>query len=1039
MKRRILTLFLCLCAAPFMSIAQQAFVTGKVVDDLNNEPLPGVNVLIKGTTQGAITDIEGNFRLEAAPEDVLIFSYIGYLSEEVEVGNQTTIDLSLVTDILSLNELIVTGYSAQKKKDLTGAVSVVDLEEIEDQPAGNLMKNIQGRVAGVLVTGNGRPGDGGATVRIRGLGSPFSNSDPLYVIDGVPTQGGMHEINPNDIESVQVLKDAASASIYGARAANGVVIVTTKKGRDGAKISLRSNVSVQQFHTNLDPLNTEERARVYWQARVNDGQPGDSPNINTNLYNFDWNGDYDNPVLNNIYLPEFIDNENTMRPANTNWYDEVTETSIVQDHNISVSDGSERGNFLISLGYFDHDGVVRGSNFERISGRINSEYKLFNNRVRIGENFAITNQRQNQVNDEAGNIMFLSLTQHSILPVRTINGQGYGGPVAGMTDRDNPVRLIEDKIQNVSQFNRVLGNVFVDVEPIENLVLRSSLGVDYNIFNNRILDKAFQVGSISGEDKLTSVNNRYGSVTWTNTALYNLSKGRSQAQFLVGTEQIKFTQEDFSASRRGFVVQDYDFAHLSNGTGEQQTGGFGTGYALQSFFGKVDYSFDDRYLASFTLRRDGSSRFGQNNRYGNFPSASVGWRISEEAFMEDVKPISDLKLRASWGQTGNQAIDDRALFNIYRSVYATQSLFTAEQDNGTAYDINGNGTGNLPSGFSRLQTANPNLQWETTTQGNIGLDFSLFDYRFTGSVDAYLKRTTDFLFLQSGLGAQGEGANRWVNVPGISEDRGVELTLGYNTEIGDLQLNINGNITFNENEAKDLPADIASRFPGDGEENTINGRAFNSIYGFVADGLFQSDEEVEAHASQSGAAPGRIRYKDLNGDGEINEGDQQYIGITNPRLNYGLNVDAAFKNFTLNIFFQGVNGGVLRNDQRIYTDFASQWVGANWGGRILNAWTPENNTSDIPAVTLTDNNNEGRTSTYFLEPLSYLKLRNVQLGYALPESFTGRLKMASARVFIQGQNLITINSEDSTIPDPETPNGQFPIPRVYTMGINVTF
>lgn len=1039
MKKRLLFLLLFLTCLPFVGYAQQNVVRGTVVDGSSNEALPGVSVLKKGTSTGVITGIDGGYRLEATAGDTLVFSFVGYANQEAPVGNRTTIDISLAEDLRSLDEVVVVGYSTQRKKDLTGAVSVVAVEEIEDQPAGNIMKNIQGRVAGVQVTGNGRPGDGGANVRIRGVGSPFSDSNPLYIIDGVPTQGGMHEINPNDVESVQVLKDAAAASIYGARAANGVVIVTTKKGRGGAQINFRSNTSLQQFYTNLNPLNTEQRARVYWQARVNDGRVGDNTNINTNLYRFDWNEDFANPQLNNIYFPEFIDNQNTMRPSNTNWYDEVTRASIMQDHNLTISDGSERGSFLLSLGYFDHDGVVRGSNFERLSGRINSEYNLFKGKLRVGENLAITNQRQNQVNDEAQGIMFLSLTQQSVLPVRTIDGQGYGGPVPGMTDRDNPVRLIEDKVQNVSHFNRILGNTFMELDPVRNLTLRTSLGIDYNIFNYRILDKAFQVGSISGLDNLININNRYGSVTWTNTATYNLVSGKSTAQILAGHEQIRYSQENFNASRRGLEVQDYNYAYLDNATGVQQTGGFGTGYALQSFFGQVNYSFADRYLASFTLRRDGSSRFGQNNRYGNFPAASLGWRLSEEGFMDGINAVSDLKIRGSWGQNGNQAIDDRAIFNIYRSVYATQSMFTGTQDNGTAYDINGNDQGNLPSGFARIQTGNPNLQWETTTQANIGIDFGFLDNRITASADAYLKRTTDFLYLQRGLGAQGEGANRWVNVPGISEDRGLEFVLGYNENIGELQLNVNGNVTLNRNRARNLPSEIANQFAGDGNENTIEGRHFQSIYGFVADGLFQNEDEVEVHATQTGAAPGRIRYRDLNEDGVIDEKDQMYIGVPQPDFTYGLNIDALFKNFNFNIFFQGVKGGVFINDQRIYTDFASQWVGANWGARVLNAWTPENNTSDIPALTLTDNNNEGRRSTYYLEPLSFLRLQNVQLGYSLPKPLIERAYMSGARVFVQGQNLFVINSREATIPDPETPNGQFPIPRVFTVGLNVTF
>lgn len=506
MNLKILLVVVIVWAIPRMVWAQQT-ISGKVTDQSTNEGLPGVNIIIKGTSNGTVSDAEGDFSIAAERDQILVFSFVGFEGQEITVGEQSTLTVSMQPDLKTLEQVVVVGYTTARKKDLTGAVSVVDLDEVEDLPSGNIMKNIQGRVPGVLVTGNGRPGDGGSVIRIRGSASPTSNSDPLYVIDGVPTQGGMHEINPNDIESLQVLKDAASASIYGARAANGVVIITTKKGKDGARVNFKSNISFQQFHTELDPLNTEQRARVYWQARVNDGNVGDNTNLDNNFYRFDWNGDFANPVLSNIYFKEFIDVNNTMRPSNTNWFDEVTESSVMQDYNVSVSDGSDRGSFLFSMGYFDHDGVVKESNFKRISGRLNSEYKLFDGKLKIGENLTITDQRGNQVNDEAPNIMFLSLIKQSIIPVRTIDG-GWGGPVSGTTDRHNPVRLIEDKKQNVYQFNRILGNTYLELEPVKNLSLRTSLGVDYNFFNYRILDKEFVSGSISGNDKLINISNR---------------------------------------------------------------------------------------------------------------------------------------------------------------------------------------------------------------------------------------------------------------------------------------------------------------------------------------------------------------------------------------------------------------------------------------------------------------------------------------------------------------------------------------------------
>ncbi|MEJ7678178.1 MAG: SusC/RagA family TonB-linked outer membrane protein [Segetibacter sp.] len=739
---------------PALVLAQTLRITGQLVNRTSGAPLEGVTV--KGKTSTTQSGADGSFSINASKGEVITFSSVGMVQQEVKAENGIG-RLQIEMDVLSssLEAVVVTGYTRERKKDLTGAVSVVNLREVQSLPSGNVLQNLQGRVPGVYIQTSGSPG-ATATVRIRGI-STLGNNDPLYVIDGVPSKNGMHELNPNDIESLQVLKDAASASIYGSRAASGVIIITTKQGnKGGPRVEFSTKFSTQHYSTALDPLNTEERARVFWKANVNDKRDPVST-----LYNFDWNGDFNNPVLNKVTLPEFIDAEKTMRPGNTGWFKEVSQQSFMQDYNLSVSNGNEKGGYLFSLGYYDNNGVVKASNTNRVSARINSNSNLFNNKVTIGENFTITNERENAVNGRASEILWTSLVQQSIVPIKAVDGN-WGGPTAGITNRDNPVRIIDANRQNVSNFNRVLGNAYVDIEPINNLHLRTSYGIDYSLWYLRGLQRSYRTGTISGTALISNNNNRYGSWVWTNTLTYNLAIDNHKLNFLAGTENYKYSADNFGASRAGIAVEDLDYSYLGTATGEQQAYGGGSKNTLQSFFGKLDYVFNDKYLASFTLRRDGSSRFGQNNKYGYFPAVSVGWRVSQENFIKDNLPfISDFKLRASWGQNGNQDnIDDRAIYDVYQALYATRSLFTTVQDNGTAYDLAGQDQGTLPSGFVRTLTANPNLKWETTTQTDVGADFSLFNNKLSGSFDYFIKTTKDVLTLSNPLALSAKAALR---------------------------------------------------------------------------------------------------------------------------------------------------------------------------------------------------------------------------------------------------------------------------------------
>lgn len=1021
-------------------LAQEIPIKGKITSSDDNQPLPGVTVIVKGAKIVTTSDFDGNYSINvSSPDATLVFSFMGFVSKEIKVGGQKSINVSLKTDVAALDEVIVVGYDSKKVKDLTGAIETVKMKNIKDLPGGNVMKNIQGRVAGVQVYTDGNPANG-AVVRIRGEGlGRLGNNDPLYVIDGVPTKSGMHELNQNDIESIQVLKDASAASIYGSRAANGVIIVTTKKGSKKLKVSLKSSFSVEDFKYDVRPLNTEERATVVWRAAVNDRI---DPNTVSPLYAYQWNGDFSNPELGKILFPEYIDGAREMRPANTNWFDLITQQSMTHDHNLSISNGNESGNYYMSLGYYNQDGAIKYSNFERYTFKLNSTYNVIKDVLTIGQNFTGTNQSANKVNDQAQYAAGLAFEQQSIVPVRTEDGSDWGGPTGGITNSDNPVRVIEDGKHSKNHFNRFLGNVFVELKPISKLKLRSSFGVDYNLFYWRDFKKAYSPGNLNVEDQLVNAFSRYGNYVWSNTATYDIEKGNHHITFLAGSETISYQTEEFSASRRGFASQDPNFAYLNQGTESIQNGGSGSKWTLQSFFAKADYNLMDKYLASVTIRRDGSSRFGANNRWGNFPAASVGWRVSKEEFLKESKLLSELKFRGSWGLTGNQEIDPRAQYTIYEPRYATQSMFTFNQDNGTAYDINGNNSGQLPSGFAKAQTGNPDLKWETSETIDFGVDFGLFDKKITGSVDYYVKETRDILTSTRPVATEGEGATRFVNA-GTIENRGLEVVLGFehsfNVGNKSLDINISGNMATMSNKVKELPLHIQNQFGGNGDDQTIIGRNVNSVYGYVADGLFQSQAEVDAHATQSGAAPGRIRFKDLNEDGIVNDKDQKYFTVTSPDLLYGLNIDMNYGAFDFNIFFQGVYGSQAVNGWKLFTDFTSINAGSNYGQRTLNAWTPQNTNTDVPALTLADNNNEWRVSSFRYENQSYAKLRNISVGYKLPESIISKLGLSEVRINLAGQNLLTFKSKDTHMQDPETPTAGFPIPRRLTLGLNCTF
>lgn len=1029
--RKIIVGFL-LCFIGVVANAQKIDVKGVVLDP-TGESVIGASVIQKGTKTGTVTDIDGHFNLQVDNGATLVISYIGY--ETVEAKASTDMSVTLKEQVNDLNEVVVTGYTTQRKADLTGAVSVVSVDEIAKQNENNPMKALQGRVPGMNISADGSP-SGSATVRIRGIGT-LNNNDPLYIIDGVPTKAGMHELNGSDIESIQVLKDAASASIYGSRAANGVIIITTKKGKEGkVKVDVDASIAASMYAHKMDVLNAKQYGQVMWQAYVNDGM---DPNTNGLGYRYDWGYNAQGqPVLNAIAMNKYLDAAGTTPASDTDWFDETTRTGVIQNYNVAVSNGNAKGSSYFSLGYYKNLGIIKTSDFERYSARMNSDYKLIGDVLTVGENFTLNRTSEVQA---PGGFLQNVLQFNPSLPVYTTDGS-YAGPVGGYPDRENPVARLNRNRDNRYTYWRMFGDAWVNLKLFKGFNIRSTFGLDYSQKQQRIFTYPVTEGNVANSTNAVEAKQEHWTKwMWNAVATYNLVAGKNRFDAMAGIELNREDDVNFSGRKEDFIILQPDYMWPDAATGSAQAFGAGGGYSLVSFFGKVNYNYDDRYMASLTLRHDGSSRFGKNNRFATFPSLSLGWRINHENFLKDASWIDDLKLRASWGQTGNQEISNLARYTVYVSNYGVNE--SGGQSYGTSYDIAGtNGGQTLNSGFKRNQIGNENIKWETTTQTNLGVDFSFFRNSLYGSFDWYFKKTKDILVEMAGIAAMGEGSTQWINA-GEMENRGLEFNVGYRktTDYG-FKYDITANIGTYRNKITKLPATVAANgtFGGNGVKSVI-GHPMGAQVGYVADGIFKSQEEIDNHAKQEGAGLGRIRWKDLDGNGVITEADQDWIYNPVPDFTYGFNIYLEYKNFDFTAFFQGVQGVDVISDLKKETDI---WAGLNIGflnkgTRLLDAWTTTNPQSNIPALSLSDNNNEKRVSTYWVENGSYLKLRTVQLGYNLPNRISKKLYMERLRFYVSAQNLLTIKSKNFTGVDPENPNYGYPIPLNLTFGINVTF
>lgn len=1012
MKRTFLSAILLLILA-IAAQARNITVHGTVLSKNDSEPLIGASVVCEEPKAAAATDIDGNFEISVPEGATLKISYVGFISTELPAKEHMTVYLEENSEIL--DEVVVVGYQTVRKADLTGAVAVMNMKEPLSENSGNIMNSMAGKLPGVNVVPDAAPG-GTGSIRVRGMSTANSSNDPLYIIDGVPTDN-INCINPSDIETMQVLKDAASASIYGSRAANGVVVITTKQGKgDRMSININYAASAQTIAKRYDMLDAQQWGVAYWAASRNS-------NIAPShvLY-----GSGETPVLQ-----PFVGGNTNFPTTNTDWQDQVYRTAWTNNLTASISNNTEKGSVMLSLNYINQNGNINDTFYERYSARVNSRYD-FNKYITVGENLMVARWKNRGV-DVAGDrgIPFTAMSQHPALPVRGLDGE-WTRPLALIaSDLANPVQLISNARDNDLSSWRILGNAYLEVKPVDGLTLKTNIGIEHSQYFNVTLGRAVNPGDVNS---VSSVYGQGDTWTWTNTANYNKTfADKHHLTVLLGTEAIGYTFKDLSASREGYAFEDSDYMQIGSGTGTRNNGGGKTQWAVFSLFGKVDYNYADRYLASFTIRRDENSRFAKGHRAGVFPAFSVAWRPSQEEFFPRNEVLTDLKIRYSWGQNGNANIP---------SLYPASSTYIFNTGNG-AYDINGTNS-STTSGITLASTGNPDLRWETTYQNNIGVDLQFFSGALNLSADYYIKKTKDMLTIPPALDVAGENAAIWLNT-GDMKNTGWEVSLSYiSPNYGDFSWNGSLNVSQYKNKLVNLNS--RQKFIG-GDQRLIPGQPMGVYYGYVCDGIFQNAAEVANHATQPGAAPGRLIYRDLDGNGVIDDNDRCIIGDPNPDLSLGLNLAFKYKAFTLDMFFSGDFGFDIQNHmkrQLLSMNYGN--LATNRGADILNAWSPTNTGSDIPALSLTDDNNESRFSTYYVENGSYMKMKYLKLSYSLPKNIISKMGATNLDVYGQAENVFTITGYKGLDPEllpgeygARIDNGAYPRPRTFTIGLNLQF
>ncbi len=1056
-------------ATPISNNIQETItVTGTITETKTGMPIPAANILEKGTSNGVMSDFDGNFSIEVPEDAVLQVSYVGYATKEVNVNGRNEIDIVLEEDAAALEEVVVVGYGTQRKQDLTGAVSVVKVDEMVQQPNAQVTSQLQGRVSGVSITGGGQPGEA-PQVKIRGSNT-FGNNTPLYVVDGIPT-GSIDNINPNDIESMQVLKDAASASIYGSRAANGVIIITTKKGKGRLSVNYDAYYGTQMIQKGnpWDILSSQEMADLTFRAirntnpdvAIDHPQYGDGaqpvlPNyiapvgantVDESLYNVD--PYYTDPnQLGNFYRIVEANKQGT------NWFQEIFNSAPITSHNLSVSNGSEKGSFLFSLNYFDQEGTLANTYLKRYTMRVNSVFNITDN-IRVGENLSFAIRENPQIGAlSEGSAIGMAFRQRPIVPVRDIRGNYAGSFGEGLGNAFNPVAMLDRLRNNRGVSNRLFGNIFAEIDFLENLTFKTTFGGNYfSRSYNSFVFPSYENSENNSVNSYTEGAETNFNWTWTNTLTYkNTFADLHNLTVVLGTEAYQNKGREVSGSTTSYYSFDPDYVTLDTGSGTRTNSSNKYADALSSIFGRLDYNFNDRYLLSATIRRDGSSRF-LNEQYGWFPAASAGWNVSNESFFES-NWIDDLKVRGGYGVMGNQL-----------NVAPANSFTTFGGSNLTSFYAISGSNSTTTEGFQQERIGNPDAVWEKNINANFGIDATLFNNKVQLTADYYRKDIKDLLFNPDLPATVGSATVPFVNVAEMT-NTGIDIDLStYFTLSEDLQLNTTVTLTSYNNEIIKVSDgrsyfDLEGRrFNGSSIIRNAQGGSVSQFFGYKVDGFWNTQEEIDqANAAarestgnqnttyQSDVAVGRFRYADTNGDNQITPEDRTFIGNPNPDFTYGLNLELLYKNWDFSMFLYGSQGNDIWNNVKWFTDFYSSFNGAKSSTALYDSWTPDNMNASAPiqqtvgSFSLADVPN-----SYFVEDGSYLRAKQIQLGYTLPNSVLDAIKISKLRFYVQMANAFTITSYSGI--DPEISGdsvnfgideGAYPNQRQLIFGLNAS-
>lgn len=987
---------------------QQAKTVTGTVTDVSGEPIIGANIRIKGTTTGTITDIDGNFSIEAEPQSVIEVSYIGYLTQETVINNQKSIRFLLKEDTKTLDEVVVIGYGVQKKADLTGSVANINTEKLNTQSNANIGQALQGKIAGVdIVSQGGAPGSG-TRIMVRGIGT-LNNASPLYIVDGM-YMNSIDHINPNDIASIDVLKDASSAAIYGSRAANGVIIVTTKEGSNTEGkpiIDLSVNLGISTASKFLDMLDAKGWAEVTTIARQAIGKP--ALDMATDLAN---------------------------KPDN-DWQDIMFRPALMQNYNLSVKGGGKYSTYYTGLGYFNQDGIVKGTNYQRYNIQSKNDYKrgIFS----AGTNLIISFSHDKPLHQEPRGGMIGTILQSvpTLEKYDDTREGGYGGTYGDVVNIPHPLAIIDDNIMDRYNENvKIFANLYAQIELFKGLKYKLNLTPDFSFERYKNYLNKYDFGLATNSiTQLTERQRRRRNILVENLLTFDRTFGEHKISALAG-----YTYQD----SRFRHIQAYGeglpqgLEEIDAATTNRSNEGNSWRSVLTSILGRVFYSYQNKYLFTATIRRDGSSKFGKNNRYGYFPSFSLGWNVAEEKFMENVHWLDQLKLRGGYGVLGNQEIDN----------YQYSSTITT----GINYP---DGNGGLLQGAFPKNFANPDIKWEETAMTNVGIDFMAFNNRLSLTADYYVKNTKDIL-LTVPIPISSGGANDPIRNAGKIRNNGFEFNLGWMDQPNpDISYGINLIGSFNKNKVIAMGSESGSIKGGSTNQNitTSETKAGYPIGGYwliSTAGYFNSQEEVDAYAKdgkkiQPAAEPGDIKFVDANNDGVINDDDRVFQGSPFPDFTFALNGNMRYKNFDLSIGLQGVLGNKIYNATRQTLEDVTK--GSNFLASCLDYWTPENKNASHPRLTWDDPNRNTRAeSDRYLENGSYLRLRSVQLGYTFPQTwFKGAIQ--HARVYINAENLFTITSYSGYSPDVNADNANYrgfdnfiyPTNRTFMLGLNVTF